>query len=154
MKTLKEILENDDSSRVQWGNGTQIPLLGWNSLNVQVGDETNSTASNVPYLVTSGEIEYPILEFNPIREIKINNDTQMLKKIFANIFNLTDHQKIASLVNFIAATDEEAQTCVQINEKDIAVPAGKVLHMQCRVDVGFLERKTSMMFQQLYCLIT
>ena len=124
-------------------------------MNVQVGDETNSTASNVPYIFTSGEIEYPILEFNAIREIKVNNDTQMLKKIFANMFNLTDHQKIASLVNFIAATDdEEAQTCVQINEKDIAGPAGKVLHVQCRADVGFLERKTSMMFQQLYCLIT
>ena len=33
--------------------------------------------------------------------------------------------------------------------KDIVVPAGKLLHVQCKTDVGFLERKTPMMFQQL-----
>ena len=38
VKPLKEILENGDSFRVQWGNSTQIPFLGWTSLNVQVGD--------------------------------------------------------------------------------------------------------------------
>ena len=42
MKQLKEILESGDSFRVQWGNNTQIPFLGWTSLNVQVGDEANS----------------------------------------------------------------------------------------------------------------
>ena len=31
----------------------------------------------------------------------------------------------------------------------MAVPAGKVLHVQCKADVGFLERKTLMMFQEL-----
>ena len=33
--------------------------------------------------------------------------------------------------------------------KDIVVPTGKILHVQCKADVGFLERKTHMMFQQL-----
>ena len=42
VKQLKEILESGDSFRVQWGNNTQIPFLGWTSLNVQVGDEANS----------------------------------------------------------------------------------------------------------------
>ena len=67
VKPLKEILENGDSFRVQWGSSTQIPFLGWTSLNVQVGDETNSATLDVPYLVTSGEVEYPILGFNTIR---------------------------------------------------------------------------------------
>ena len=116
--TVKGILENGDSFRVQWGNSTPIPFLGWTSLNVQVGDETNSATLDVPYLVTSGEIEYPILGFNAIREIvRINNDTQMLKKIFENVFNSTDHQKIDSLVNFIAATEEEAQTSKNKRER-------------------------------------
>ena len=66
--------------------------MEWTRLNVQVGDETNSATLDVPYLVTSGETEYPILGFNVIREIvKINNDTQMLKKMFENVFNTTDH---------------------------------------------------------------
>ena len=146
VKPMKEILENGDSFRVQWGNSTQIPFLGWTSLNVQVGDETNSATLDVPYLVTSGEIEYPILGFNAIREIvKINNDTQMLKKIFENVFSSTDHQKIDSLVNFIT-TEWEAQTSVIIRVKVIAIPVGKVLHVQCKADVGFLERKPPMMF--------
>ena len=146
VKPMKEILENGDSFRVQWGNSTQIPFLGWTSLNVQVGDETNSATLDVPYLVTSGEIEYPILGFNAIREIvKINNDTQMLKKIFENVFSSTDHQKIDSLVNFII-TEWEAQTSVIIRGKVIAIPVGKVLHVQCKADVGFLERKPPMMF--------
>ena len=148
VKQLKEILESGDSFRVQWGNNTQIPFLGWTSLNVQVGDEANSATLDVPYLVTSGEIEYPILGFNAIREIvKINDDTQMLKKIFENVFNSTNHQKIDSLVNFIATAEEEVQTCVKIKGKDTVVPAGKVLHVQCKANVWFLERKTPMMFQ-------
>ena len=71
-----------------------------------------------------------------------------IKKIFENVFNSTDHQKIDSLKNFITTT-EEARTCVKIKGKDIVVPAEKVLHVQCKADVGFLERKTPMMFQQL-----
>ena len=70
----------------------------------------------------------------------------MLKKIFENVLNSTNHQKIDSLVNFIATT-EEVQTCVNIKGKDIVVPAGKVLHVQCKVNVWFLESKTSMIFQ-------
>ena len=69
VKALKEILENGDSFRVQWDNSTQIPFFGCTSLNVQVGDETNSATLDVSYLITSGEIEYPILGFNVIREI-------------------------------------------------------------------------------------
>ena len=72
-----------------------------------------------------------------------------MKKIFRNVFNSTDHQKIDSLLNFIATTVEEAQTSVKIKEKDIVVPAGKVLHVQCKADVRFLKRKTPTMFQQL-----
>ena len=49
----------------------------------------------------------------------------MLKKTFENVFNSTDHQKIDSLLDFIAATEEEAQTCVKIKGKDIVVPAGE-----------------------------
>ena len=60
------------------------------------------------YLVTSEEIEYPILGFNAISEI----------------FNSTDNQKIDALVNYIATAKEETQTCVKIKGKDIAVPAG------------------------------
>ena len=53
----------------------------------------------------------------------------MLMKIFDNVFNSTDHQKIDSLVNFIATTEKEAQNCVKIKGNDIVVPAGKVLHV-------------------------
>ena len=44
---------------------------------------------------------------------------------------------------------KETQTSVKIKEKDIVVPAGKVLHVQCKADVRFLKRKTPTMFQQL-----
>ena len=108
MKPLKEILGNADSFRVLWGNSTQILLLGWTSLNFHVGDEKNLATLVKRYLVTSEEIEYPILGFNAIREI----------------FNSTDHQKIDALVNYIATAKEETKTCVIIKGNDIAVPAG------------------------------
>ena len=73
----------------------------------------------------------------------------MLKKIFENAFNSTDHQKFDSLVNFIATIEEEAQAYVKMKGKEIVVPAGKVFHAQCKTDVGFLERKTLMMFQKV-----
>ena len=71
----------------------------------------------------------------------------MLKKIFENVFNSTNYQKIDSLVNFIATTEEKVQTCVKIKGKDIIGPAEKVLHVQCKANVWFLESKTPMMFQ-------
>ena len=91
LKRLKKILDNDDSFREKWSDNTQIPFLGWTSLNVQLGDEINSATLDVPYLVPSGKIEYPKPGFYAIREIvKINNDIQMLKKIFGNVFSSTD----------------------------------------------------------------
>ena len=69
MKPLKEILKNDNSFRVQWGKSTQVPLLGWISLNVQEEDGTSSATLDVLYLVTSGNIVYLILGFNAIREM-------------------------------------------------------------------------------------
>ena len=44
--------------------------------------------------------------------------THMLKKIFESVFNSTDHQKIDSLVNFTATTEDEVQTCVKMKRKD------------------------------------
>ena len=101
-------MENADSFKVQWGNSKQIPILRWTSWNNQVGDETNSAT-----LVTEGEIEQPILEFNAIRElVKIKNDTQMLKKMFENVFKSTDHQKIDSLGKFHNSnTGESTHLC-------------------------------------------
>ena len=77
VKPLKEIEKNDDF-REQLGNSTQMSFIGLASWNVQVGNETNLATFDVPYLITSGEIEYSIPGFNAIRDIdKINNDTRM-----------------------------------------------------------------------------
>ena len=55
-----------------------MSFIGLASWNVQVGNETNLETFDVPYLITSGEIEYPTPGFNAIRDIdKINNDTHM-----------------------------------------------------------------------------
>ena len=78
----------------------------------------------------------------PSEKELISRMIHMLKKIFENVFNSTDHQKIDSLVNFTATTEDEAPTCVKIKGKDIVVTAGKALHVQCKADVGILERKT------------
>ena len=41
----------------------------------------------------------------------------MLKKIFENVFNLTDHQNIDSPVNFVATIEQEAQTSVKVHRE-------------------------------------
>ena len=46
------------------------------------------------------------------------------------MFNSTDHQNIESLITFIG--------------KDRVVTAGKVLHVQCKTDVGLSKRKIQM----------
>ena len=78
--------------------------------------------------------------------------THMLKKIFENVFNSAEHETIDSLVNFTATTEDEAQTCVKIKGKDIVVTAGKALHVQCKADVGILERKTRFKSLKKNCL--
>ena len=102
VKPLSDILDDQDSFRVQWGNSTEIPFLGWVNMSVQIGYEIKSITLDIPYLVTSGELEYPILGFNAMREmVKVEEDLHILKQVFENAFSITDPQKIDTLVNLL-----------------------------------------------------
>ena len=53
---LRERLDDGNKSRVQWGNSTNMPFVGWVNLEIQLGS-SDTKLSNIPLFVTSDNME-------------------------------------------------------------------------------------------------
>ena len=86
---MKEIIDEPDSLRVQWGSSHDIPFDGWVNLTVTCGSTDHSSSLDVPFLVTTENIPDPILGFNAIKQLmkSTNGDNKLLLKIFESSLN-------------------------------------------------------------------
>ena len=73
---IAELLDDQDSLRIQWGNGNNIPYIGWCNVDIQLDDK--GPKIQVPFVVTSEKMKDPILGFNAIKLIVNQDDSGSL----------------------------------------------------------------------------
>ena len=146
VRNVAELLDEQDSLRVQWGNSSSIPFVGWVELPMSIGEEEHQIVSNIPFLVLTEDLENTLVGFNAIKDLFNSGDGHMLIKIFKGALNLSSSTKVESFVNLIKADENEA--VVKIKGKDVTLSPGKITQVSCKANLGFLPKKLAMLFSQ------
>ena len=148
VRSLDEILDDCDSFRVQWGNTADIPFTGWGDMIVTIGEESNWGSEHVPFLVTTEKLQQPILGFNAIKVIMdAQKNTQALVKMFSMLFKSSNTDKLKQFVHLIQEPFNDKQALVKVRGKNVIIPAGGIVQVPCKADVGFVKVKRAMLFQ-------
>ena len=147
---ISSILDDCDSIRVQWGDDQNIPFEGWVDMKVKIGQHDRSTEINVPFLVTTQKINNTILGFNAIKHLlQSKTDIETMVSILQTAFDIVDKSKMKSFVELIQQSESNCSKApeVKVKGKNITIPAGKIMHVNCKSNVGLLKKKRAMIFQ-------
>ena len=147
---ISSILDDCDTIRVQWGDDQDIPFEGWVDMKVKIGQNDRSAEINVPFLVTTQKIKNTILGFNAIKYLLQNKtDIETMVSILQAAFDNVDKSKMKSLVELIQQSESNCSRTpdVKVKGRNITIPAGKIMHVNCNSNVELLKKERAMIFQ-------
>ena len=117
---VNELLDEPDSLRVQWGNQTYIPFSKYTVVHLCIGEGKDKCHLDVPFLITTDQINNPILGFNAIKHIAQTTDDKLLIKLFQTSFDQTDVNRIQAFVNLLK-TPDSVEATVKVKGKNTVV---------------------------------
>ena len=148
---VNELLDEPDSLRLHCGNQTDIPFSKYTAVNLCIGEGEDKCHLDVPFLITTDQMCNPILGFNAIKHIAQTTDDKLLIKLFQTSFDQTEADRMQALVNLLQTPDSEEAT-VKVKGKNTVVPAGCIVEVPCKGNIGNLSQTQPMIFQQLATL--
>ena len=144
---VNELLDERDSLRVQWGNQTDIPFSKYTVVNLCIGEGEDKCHLDVPSLITTDQLCNPMLGFNTIKHIPQTTDDKILIKLFQTSFDQTDVNRIQEFVNLLQ-TPDSLEATVKVKGMNTVVPAGCIVEVPCKANIGNLSQTQPMIFQQ------
>ena len=135
---VKELLDEPDSLRVQWGNQTDIPFSKYAVLNLCIGEREDKCHPYVPFFVTTDQINNSILAQT--------TDDKLLMKLFQTSFDQTVN-RIQAFVSLLQ-TKNSIEATVEVKGKNTVFPAGCIVDVTCKANIGNLSQTQPMIFQQ------
>ena len=144
---VKELLDETDYLRLQWRNQTDIPFSKYTVVNLCIGEGEDKCHLDVPFLITTDQISNPIPGFNGIKHIAQTTDDKLLLKLFQTSFDKTDVNGIQAFVSLLQTPDSVRAT-VKVKVKNTVVPAGCIVDVPCKANIGNLPQTQPMIFQQ------
>ena len=154
---ISSILDDCDTIRIQWGDDQDIPFEGWVDMKVKIGQNDRSTEINVHFLVTRQKINNTILGFNAIKHLLLNKtDIETVVSILQTAFDNVDKSKMKSFVELIQRSESNCSRTpeVKVKGKNINIPAGKIMHVNCKSNVGLVKKERAMIFQSKCVALT
>ena len=149
VRSLDEILDDCDSFRVQLGNTADIPFTGWVDMIVTIGEQSNCGSVHVPFLVTTEKLQQLILGFNAIKVIiDPQKNTEALVKMFSMLFKSSNTDNVKQFAHLIQEPSDDKQALVRVRGKNLIIPAGRIVQVPCKADLGFVKVKRAMLFQR------
>lgn len=146
---IEQLLGTDGSISLQAANGTDIPYCGWVEIGVRLTNE-NEAEITVPFLVTTENIEQPIIGFNVIELMVKNteeNDGDTLLGKMMESFRLSKGGDMQALISLIRTTNSDDFCVVKSTKKTHVVPAGQTVRLPCRANTGPIHSKTPVILE-------
>ena len=147
IQSLSTILDEPDHLEVQWGSRQSIPFVGWANMTFTVREEEDCAEIQVPFLVTTEEIPNPIIGFNVVRALMVSGNEQSVIKLLKAALD-KDTETAQSIYNIMIKEPEEVIP-VRVKGNNINIPAGRMVMVPCKANVGNLSETRPMMYQQL-----
>ena len=124
-------------------NGSDIPYRGCVELDLQIGDSEH--VLSVRFLVTDEKVGVPLVVFNVIEHLikfnKLNGDEIAAAFVRINAYDST------ALVNLVNSANHDELCVVKTCKKDVVVPRGQSVKLNCRVNAGPLDKRTPVLFE-------
>ena len=126
-------------------NGTPIPFKGWAELKFCLTGETAlSQGMTVPVLVSTNEIERPIIGYNVIEMlVKTEDFYPSINSAFPGL----QPAQVAALVGFINTNDPDNFCEVKLGKEDVVIPAGENRVVTGRAHPGPVTEDMTVLFE-------
>ena len=98
-------------------------------------------------MIKTDQISNPILGFNAIKHVAQTTDDKLLIKLFQTSFDQIDVNRIQAFVNLLQMPDSVEAT-VKVKGKNIIVPAGCIVEVPCKANIGNLSQTQPIIFHQ------
>ncbi len=155
IRMIEELIQSEGNVTLVAANGTSIPYDGWIELKLELmSDTAEKRCVLVPFLVTKGEMDVPIIGFNVICELTRNksgtieaNNPEILAEI-ENTFPVLKDGQSQVFINIIKECTEKDYVCiVKTNKRDMIIPKQCSIAVPCRGNGGFVPNSTLAMFE-------
>ena len=131
-------------------NGTKFPYIGWSAIKFEMGQGTSRQSVEVPFLVTTVLLESPIIGYNVLETLVMSNaasHTDLLSGL-VYMFGTLSEEKADALLNLIESDKEVILSAVKSGKKDILVKSRETVNIPCRINTGYMERNTPVLFEK------
>ena len=117
----------------------------------QLSDESSSVVEElqVPFLVINEPLDKPILGLNAIKLLVnyTSNENGLINTLQINIKNIKSNN-IEALINLISQLTDHDEFLVHGMPSTTIVPTGKLINIQCKINLGNLNNRIPMLFDQ------
>ena len=155
IRKIEELLQTEDEVRLYAANGTAIPYGGFIELELElISDSSSNKSVIVPFLVTTGALDLPIIGFNVICELTKNKDgiikatdKSVIDQIQASFPALRSDHDSQAFISLVKDSVEQDYVCsVKTTKKDIIVPKQTTISIPCRGNSEFIPNQMPALF--------
>ena len=93
-------------------------------------------------------LQHPIVGFNVVKIIAESQPECSLIKMFQSAIDIEDEEKLKAFVGTWTVAEEDSDTTAKIRANNIIIPAGKLVQIPCKADIGVIEKRRPIIFQQ------
>ena len=144
MRNINELLDDQDSLQIQWGNGNTIPYVGWCNVDIQL--DTAGSKIQVPFVITSETLQEPIVGYNAIKLLVSQDDATRLVRALKDTPG-TCQSSMAALVSTLKEADI-MDVEAKVRGKDLTLPAGRIVSVPCKARIGHLCTRQPFLFER------
>ena len=119
-------------------------------MKVNIRQNDKSTEINVPFLVKTQKINNTILGFNAIKHLLQNKtDIGTMISILQTAFDNADKSKMKPFVELVQQSESNCSRTpkFKVKGKNITIPAGKIVHVNCKSNMGLVKKERARIFQ-------
>eukprot|EP00794_Sanderia_malayensis_P004301 gene4301-4870_t len=138
---IEDLLPPAEEVKLYAANGTPIPYEGFIELALELSTaNVGNKHVIVPFLVTTGALDLPIIGYNTICELIKDKDgiiqtanQAIINQIKASFPSLTDTHDSKILINLIKESTEQDYVCsMKTPKRNMVIPKGSTLSIACR----------------------
>ena len=152
VKNISNLFDPSDNLDLLAASGTSIPYKGWTAidLNIDSHNEISPLQIRVPFLITTEDLDYPIIGFNVIQELAdkdCENNEMLSNCLKSSLPPETKSEGITALINSVRNVDSADVCFVKTVKRDITISKGSVVNVPCRANTGMLDSYVQFVFE-------
>ena len=152
LNKIEDLLDPGAKLELTTANGTVLPYLGWVNVKCELkGDTKGTSIIDLPMLVTESTLDHPIIGYNVLEQLvskcDTNSETEEIISLLSDSLPDVVVGNLNSLVDSIRSESDPYLCSVKMGKRDVIIPAGETKKVACRINTGFVDRGTPVIFE-------